>query len=89
MCGVSDEIITALKGNWRSAGLADKVQAMLAYAEQVTCDATQVHEEHLNRMRRSGCTDEEILEATVVAAFFNCLDRVADALGVRLDELPG
>ena len=34
-------------------------------------------------------SDEEILEATVVAAFFNSMDRLADALGVVLDKLPG
>lgn len=58
---------------------------MLDYAEQMTLDATKVTDKHFARMRKQGCSDEEILEATVVAALFNYMDRVADALEVQAD----
>ena len=85
---MNDPTIAALQEDWRSAGLADKAEAMLEYAEQVTSDATQIGDAGIDRLREVGCTDEEILEATMVTATFNALDRIADALGVALDELP-
>ena len=87
--GVAEETISALTEDWRSASLADKTRAILEYAEQVTKDATQVGDDGIARLREAGCTDEEIIEATAVAAYFNYMDRIADALGVALDELPG
>ncbi len=80
-------MIRSLEQDWRSAGLAEKTKAILDYAEQMTRDATGVTDETIARLREAGCSDEEILEATLVAAFFNSLDRIADALGVALDEL--
>ncbi|MBI2192243.1 MAG: carboxymuconolactone decarboxylase family protein [Planctomycetes bacterium] len=84
--GVSGETVAKLKGDWRSAGLAEKTRVMLDYAVEVTRDATRIGDPAFARLRKAGCSDEEILEATVVAAFFNFMDRVADALGVEVDR---
>ncbi len=37
----------------------------------------------VKELRHSGWTDEQILEATVVASLFNDINRIADALGVE------
>lgn len=34
-----------------------------------------------------GWTDRDILDITRVCAYFNCRDRMADALGVEIDEI--
>ena len=61
---------------------------MCAYAVQVSVDATAVSRETLDDLRANGFTDEGILQITLIASWFNYINRVADALGVGRDE-PG
>ena len=55
---------------------------MLEYAEQITLDATGVTDEHHAAPRGAGFDDTGILQITLIAAWFNYINRVADALGV-------
>ena len=55
---------------------------MLDYVVQVTRDATQVTPEHHERLRAAGFDDRAILQITLIAAWFNSINRVADSLGV-------
>ena len=61
---------------------------MCAYAVQVSVDATGVSRETLDDLRENGFTDEGILQITLIASWFNYINRVADSLGVGRDE-PG
>ena len=61
---------------------------MCAYAVQVSVDATAISRETLDDLRTNGFTDEGILQITLIASWFNYINRVADALGVGRDE-PG
>ena len=55
---------------------------MLDYVVQITKDATKVTPEHHERLRAAGFDDRTILQITLIAAWFNYINRVADALGV-------
>jgi alkylhydroperoxidase family enzyme len=55
---------------------------MLDYVAQLTRDATKITPEHHNRLRAAGFDDRAILQITLIAAWFNSINRVADALGV-------
>jgi alkylhydroperoxidase family enzyme len=55
---------------------------MLDYVVQLTKDATRVTPEHHERLRAVGFDDRGILQITLIAAWFNYINRVADALGV-------
>jgi len=55
---------------------------MLDFALQITQDATRITPAHLDRLRRVGFDDRGILQITLIAAWFNYINRVADALGV-------
>jgi alkylhydroperoxidase family enzyme len=55
---------------------------MLAYVEQVTKDPRRVQPETLDGLRREGFDDRAILQITAIAAWFNYINRMADALGV-------
>ncbi len=59
---------------------------MLEYALQVTKDATKITPEHHGRLRGAGFDDRAILQITLIAAWFNYINRVADALGVGRPE---
>ena len=55
---------------------------MLDYVAQLTRDATRVTPEHHARLREAGFDDKAILQITLIASWFNYINRVADALGV-------
>jgi alkylhydroperoxidase family enzyme len=58
---------------------------MLDYAAQLTRDATRVTPAHHIELRRVGFDDRAILQITLIASWFNYINRVADALGVGRD----
>jgi alkylhydroperoxidase family enzyme len=58
---------------------------MLDYVAQLTRDATRVTPEHHARLRDAGFDDKAILQITLIASWFNYINRVADALGVGRD----
>ena len=58
---------------------------MLEYAEQLSRDATLLGPENLDTLRGPGVDDRAILQITLIASWFNYVNRVADALGVGRD----
>jgi len=55
---------------------------MLDYVAQLTRDATRVTPEDHARLREAGFDDKAVLQITLIASWFNYINRVADALGV-------
>ena len=62
---------------------------MLEYVVKLTRDATQCSPEDHKKLRRVGFDDRGILQVTLIASWFNYINRVADALGVGRDIHPG
>ncbi|MGH9200784.1 MAG: carboxymuconolactone decarboxylase family protein [Vicinamibacterales bacterium] len=58
---------------------------MLDYVVQLTKDATRISPAHHDQLRRVGFDDTAILQITLIASWFNYINRVADALGVGRD----
>lgn len=55
---------------------------MLDYVVQLTKDATRITQSDHERLREAGFDDKGILQITLIASWFNYINRVADALGV-------
>jgi alkylhydroperoxidase family enzyme len=55
---------------------------MVEYVIQLTKDATKISPAHHERLRDAGFDDKAILQITLIASWFNYINRVADALGV-------
>ena len=55
---------------------------MLDYVVQITKDATRIGPDDHARLRAVGFDDRAILQITLIASWFNYINRVADALGV-------
>ena len=58
---------------------------MLDYVAQLTRDATSISKADHERLRANGFNDQAILQITLIASWFNYINRVADALGVGRD----
>jgi uncharacterized peroxidase-related enzyme len=75
-------MVEALKRDYTSAPISSQDRVMLDYVVKVTKDATRVWKDDIERLRSVGFDDRGILQITLIAAWFNYINRVADALGV-------
>ncbi|HJY83241.1 MAG TPA: peroxidase [Candidatus Binatia bacterium] len=71
-----------MKRDWRTAELDDQDRAMLTYVEKLTKNPVSVWRDDMNALRAVGFDDTAILQITLIASFFNYINRMADALGV-------
>jgi len=74
--------VAALEADYSTAPIAEQDRVMLDYVVQITKDATRVGKAHHERLRNVGFDDKGILQITLIASWFNYINRVADALGV-------
>jgi alkylhydroperoxidase family enzyme len=58
---------------------------MLDFVVQLTKDATKISRDDHTKLRAEGFDDRGILQITLIASWFNYINRVADALGVGRD----
>ena len=55
---------------------------MVDYVVQLTKDATKIQKSDHAKLRANGFDDQALLQITLIASWFNYINRVADALGV-------
>ncbi len=79
---LDEALVEAIQKDYRSAPLSPQDRTMLEYVEKVTRDATRVGPDDHRRLREAGFDDKGILQITLIASWFNYINRVADALGV-------
>jgi alkylhydroperoxidase family enzyme len=77
--------VEALKADFRTAPISEQDRVMLEFVEQITRDATRITPAFHDRLRAVGFDDRGILQITLIASWFNYINRVADALGVGRD----
>jgi uncharacterized peroxidase-related enzyme len=79
---LDDTLVESLRTDWRTAPISDAERVMIEYVVQITEDATRITPEHHERLRGAGFDDRGIVQITLIASWFNYINRVADALGV-------
>ena len=82
-------MVDALKRDYSTAPISEQDKVMLDYVVKLTKDATKCSPRDHERLRTVGFDDKGILQITLIASWFNYINRVADALGVGRDELLG
>ena len=75
-------LVEALEKDYSTAPISPQDRVMLDYVVKLTKDATQVWKDDHERLRAVGFDDRGILQITLIASWFNYINRVADALGV-------
>ena len=78
-------MVRALEEDYKSAPITEQDRVILDYVVQVTRDATRISPADHERLRGVGFDDQGILQITLIASWFNYINRVADALGVGRD----
>ncbi len=75
-------MVAALERDYTTAPIAAQERVMIDYVVKLTKDATQVQRDDHEKLRAAGFEDKAILQITLIASWFNYINRVADALGV-------
>ncbi len=83
---MDNELVDAIKYDYEKAPLNARDRAMLDFAIRLTEDATQIQKTDIDGLRTVGFDDVAILQITLIASWFNYINRVADALGIGRDE---
>ena len=79
---LDEAFVKALVEDYENAPLSEADRAMLDYVTTLTKDATRITPADHQRLRSVGFDDRGILQITLIASWFNYINRVADALGV-------
>ena len=80
------EFAARLAEDWRSVGLPQNERAMLEYIEKISVAAASIRPEDVDGLRRVGWNDREVLDIALVSSYYSFRYRMADALGVELDD---
>ena len=82
---LNEELVKALQEDYRTAPISEQDRMMLDYVVQLTRDATRISQQDHEKLRSVGFDDRGILQITLIASWFNYINRAADALGVGRD----
>ena len=85
---LDEVLVEALRRDYRTAPMTEQERVMCDYVVKLTKDATQCSPADHERLREAGFDDKGILQITLIASWFNYINRVADALGVGRDGFP-
>jgi uncharacterized peroxidase-related enzyme len=74
--------VEALERDYTTAPISSQERVMLDHVVKLTKDATKVSKDDIDGLRAAGFEDKAVLQITLIASWFNYINRVADALGV-------
>jgi alkylhydroperoxidase family enzyme len=78
--------VLSLAQKWRDLPLSEADRAMLAYVEILALTPNMATADQVETLRRVGFSDEQIFEIVMVTAYYALRCRMADGLGVDVDE---
>lgn len=81
-----DAFVHQVVADWRQAPLSDGVRRLVEFAEKVSRDPASCTETDVGELREAGWCDTSIHDAVQVIAYFNYINRIADALGVEPEQ---
>jgi uncharacterized peroxidase-related enzyme len=81
-----EEFVRLMKEDYTVAELSDKERTILDYAVQLTKKPSSVQDDDVHTLRQNGCSEQEILDICQIASYFNFVNRMAEGLGVQLEQ---
>lgn len=81
-----DELADRIEEDFETAGLSGKRLAMLRYALKLTLTPSEILEEDVRGLREAGFSDRDILHIAEVTGYFAYANRIADGLGIPLED---
>jgi uncharacterized peroxidase-related enzyme len=82
-----EEKLRKLRANYREVDIPGNDMALCKYAEEVTLRPQNIEEvDPTAPLREMGFSDAAILDATLVVAYFNFVNRMVLSLGVEIEQ---
>ena len=75
-----------LARDYGSAQLTQRERSLLDYAAKLTRTPGDMRASDLEPLRNSGLSERDILDANLTVAYFAYVNRIADGLGVELED---
>jgi uncharacterized peroxidase-related enzyme len=77
--------LQSLADDWRNTALSAPDRALCEFGEKLTRTPSAMRETDVARLREAGFDDVAIHDAIQVVAYFNYINRIADAIDVELE----
>ena len=81
-----ETLVRALESDYRAAALSEPDRAMLDYVVKLTLTPSQMAVADVESLRRQGFGDRAIHDICAITAYFAFVNRIADGLGVELED---
>jgi uncharacterized peroxidase-related enzyme len=78
--------VQQLKVDFRQANLSSNDHAMCEYVEKLTLKPWEMVEADVIALRNAGFSDSAILDISQVTGYYAYVNRLADGLGVELED---
>ena len=87
----NNELTQKLIQDYKSIALSDRKCKMLGYVVKLTKTPYAIEQADIDSLRKSGFSDEDILNINLITCYFNFVNRIALGLGVSFssDEIKG
>jgi uncharacterized peroxidase-related enzyme len=77
------DFVNRLKEDLSKVSLSPKDRTMLHYAVKLTKNPSKMSQTDIEKLRRVGFNDEDILNINLITSYFNFVNRIALGLGVK------
>lgn len=81
-----DDLAERIEEDFEGAGLSDRRLAMLRYSVKLTLRPAEMSQAEVDVLRREGFSDTDILHIVEVVAYYAYANRIADGLGLPLED---
>lgn len=82
----NDELVTQLEMDYTQADLSDADRAMLDYSAKLTQTPGDMIRGDVEKLKTAGFSDRAILDIAQIVAYYAYVNRIADGLGVSLED---
>ena len=81
-----DDLADQIENDFETAPISEKRKAMLRYSVTLTTEPAEVTEADVLELREVGFSDVDILHIVEVVSYFAYANRIADGLGIPLED---
>jgi len=81
-----DNIVEELKKNELPEFLTDREKSIVTYAIKITRTPSEMTKDDVEELKNAGLSEEAVLNLVLVAGYFAFVNRLADGLGIDLED---
>ena len=83
----NQELVEQLKEDYKKADITIKEKAMLDYSYKLTLFPWDMTKTDVEDLKKVGFSDREILDINQIVSYYAYVNRLADGLGVELENI--